>query len=177
MYPLDLQGSDVVLGMQWLQSLGKVLHNWSNLTVELWNEDKKFVLHRDNTGKVTHDSIQSIQKLLANGLETYIMTINGPIHDTKMDLAQVQTKELDVLLQKLQPIFRSPNTLPPPRNHDHKIILEQGRGPVNVQPYRYPHIQKNKIERAVKEMLSAGIIQPSSSPFSSPVLLVKKDGS
>ena len=28
MYPLDLQGSDVVLGIQWLQSLGQVLHDW-----------------------------------------------------------------------------------------------------------------------------------------------------
>ena len=26
-YPLDLQGSDIVLGMLWLQSLGKVLHD------------------------------------------------------------------------------------------------------------------------------------------------------
>lgn len=127
---------------------------------------------------MTHGSIQSIQKLLANGVESYVLTINKSTKNTKVESAQVQTRELTELLQKYQPIFHIPNTLPPSRAHDHRIILEHNSGPANVRPYRYPHIQKNEIERAIKEILSTGIIQPSSSPFSSPVLLVKKkDGS
>ena len=34
LYSLDLQGSDAVLGMQWLRSLGRVLHDWEKLTME-----------------------------------------------------------------------------------------------------------------------------------------------
>lgn len=50
----------------------------------------------------------------------------------------------------------------------------KGSNPVKVRPYRYPHSQKAQIESMIADMLDQGIIQPSNSPFSSLVLLVKK---
>jgi hypothetical protein len=49
-----------------------------------------------------------------------------------------------------------------------------GAAPVQVRPYRYAPAPKNEIEKQIRDMLDKGIIQPSSSPFSSSVLLVKK---
>lgn len=58
--------------------------------------------------------------------------------------------------------------------HDHKIPVIQGSAPMVVRLYRYPHFQKGEIERQVKELLSTGVIRPTSSPYSLPLLLVKK---
>ncbi|PNX59293.1 retrotransposon-related protein, partial [Trifolium pratense] len=67
-----------------------------------------------------------------------------------------------------------PSGLPPTREHDHAIVLKPDANILNLRPYRYPYYQNNEIEKIVKEMLQAGITRHSTSPFSSPILLVKK---
>lgn len=89
-----------------------------------------------------------------------------------------EQSEIQDVLKLFPSVFKPIEGLPPVRRYDHAIDLKFGEGPVSVCPYRYPQFQKDEIERLVSEMLAAGIIQPSTSPFSSPVLLVKKkDGS
>ena len=64
-----------------------------------------------------------------------------------------------------------PRFIPPTRNHDHVIHLIPGSVPPNIRPYRYPYAQKSEIERMVEEMLEAGIIRPSQSSYSVPVVI------
>jgi hypothetical protein len=99
-------------------------------------------------------------------------------------LALQNTANIDVpvpvqeLLLKFKDLFAEPQSLPPRRDIDHQIPLISGAQPVNVRPYRYSPHQKNEIKKQVQEILQIGIIQLSSSPFASSVLLVKKkDGS
>ena len=78
------------------------------------------------------------------------------------------------VLEKYEVVFQTPQGLPPQRNRDHVITLKGGTAPINVRPYRYPYVQKQEIEKLVGEMFATGIIRPSLSPFSSPIMLVKK---
>lgn len=72
-------------------------------------------------------------------------------------------------------IFAEPTELPPRREkHDHQIPLLEGSNPVNQRPYRYALYQKTEIDKMVQTLLDAGTIQTSSSPYASPVVLVKK---
>ncbi|WVZ08097.1 hypothetical protein V8G54_021443 [Vigna mungo] len=82
--------------------------------------------------------------------------------------------ELMLLLNNYKVVFSVPSGLPPSRSQNHFIPLLQGSEPVKVRPYRYPHSQKQQIEIMVQHMLKEGLIVPSTSPFSSPIILVKK---
>lgn len=82
------------------------------------------------------------------------------------------------LLAEFDDLFALPTGLPPTRAVDHRIHLKTGVSPVAVRPYRYPQLQKDELEKQCAEMLAQGIIRPSTSPFSSLVLLLRKhDGS
>ena len=81
------------------------------------------------------------------------------------------------LLDQFQEVFGEPTGLPPNLDHNHNIVLQPGAKPVCVGPYCYLYFQKTEIEKIVNDMLSSSIIRPSHSPFSSPILLVRKQDS
>lgn len=86
--------------------------------------------------------------------------------------------ELKGVLDQYGAVFNVVKGLPSHRTHDHAITLTPEAKPVSVRPYQYVYHHKDEIEKQVGEMLSDGIIRHSTSPFSSPVILVKKkDGS
>ncbi|MCI15895.1 Ty3/gypsy retrotransposon protein, partial [Trifolium medium] len=112
--------------------------------------------------------------------ECFTIEVVKPLvnQDVLQGLSDDIAPEIALLLRNYQGVFHTPTGLPPPRDQNHEIQLQEGTKPVKVRPYRYPHSQKEQIEKMVQEMLDQGIIKPSNSPFSSPIILVKKkDGS
>ena len=100
---------------------------------------------------------------------------NAPVPSRVHTVGQADL--LALLLAEFTVVFDTPKHLPPSRHLDHRIHLLPATAPIAVRPYRYPQLLKDEIERQCEEMLRLGIIRPSTSAFSSPVLLVrKKDG-
>lgn len=134
----------------------------------------------DLQGEVPNGSLQTISskgmsKLLRSGkrvthgcicMMTTSLEVSKPVTNTHTQMQK--------LLEEYKDIFEEPQGMPPPREHDHKIPLIPCSQPVNQRGYKVPYIQKAEIERQIKEMLRTGVIQKSSSPFASPIILVKK---
>ena len=60
----------------------------------------------------------------------------------------------------------------------HSIITEANARPIRQRQYRQPYHMRAEMDKQIGEMLIDGLIKPSTSPWSSPVLMVpKKDGS
>lgn len=104
------------------------------------------------------------------GMMVELFHLEGVKEDEEIDLG------IEEVIKEFIDVFTNPKGSPPQRGHKHAFILKEGTELVNVHPYHYPHIQKNEIEKFVAEMLEVGVIRPSMSPFSSPVLLVRRMG-
>ncbi|GJQ89038.1 putative reverse transcriptase domain-containing protein [Tanacetum coccineum] len=105
-------------------------------------------------------------------------------------LAHVTTKEAEDKSEKKRldnvPIVRDfPEVfpedlpgLPPTRQVEFQIDLIPGAAPVARAPYRLAPSEMKELSEQLKELSNKGFIRPSSSPWGSPVLFVKKnDGS
>lgn len=92
----------------------------------------------------------------------------------RMDSSQKAWPELEPLLEQFGEVFEGSKGHPPRRWQDHKKTFKEGAQPVNIRPYSYSNLYMDVIERMVKEMVDVGVIRSSISPYSIPVVLVKK---
>ncbi|KAI0530593.1 hypothetical protein KFK09_000138 [Dendrobium nobile] len=145
--------------------------------MELVKGGRKMVIQGDAVLTKAGVSLKSLIKTIQEEGEGYLVELHS-LEGVSMEEGRDMPLSVQPLIQELEEVFQPPLGMPPPRDQEHAIILREGVSPVSVRPYSYPQFQKNEIEKLIREMLEAGIIKPSTSPFSSPVLLVKKkDGS
>jgi hypothetical protein len=143
-YTLHLEGFDIILGVQWLQSLRPIIWDFNALSMAFGREGCSIRFIGCEGTPCTLYSVQPIDNIL------------------------------EALFIAYSDIFEEPLGLPPQHHRDHRIHLLLGTTPVVVRPYRYSQLLKDEVERQCTDKLAQGIIRPSTSPFSSPVLLVKK---
>lgn len=127
------------------------------------------------TPSVVEESEKVCKATVAKGKWIFlqIMCIRGEEQDDG-NVAELYS----ALLDDFKEVFDEPLGLPLPCSHDHQIVLKEGTQPIAIAPYWYMYYRKIDIEKMVAELLRSRVIRPSSSPFSAPILLVRKaDGS
>ncbi|KAL5850318.1 hypothetical protein ACOSQ4_008331 [Xanthoceras sorbifolium] len=171
---LTLGGCDAVLGMQWIREIGPIMLDAKQLSMSFMKEGKWVSLQGIRTesklSQLTGKKVGNQLEKAHNQAEAVVQLYSLETEEKMVEIPTV----LKPLLEEYAEVFSEPKSLPPHRKQDHKIPLIAGCSPVNVRNYRHPYVQKNEIERIVREMLDSGIIRHSNSPFSSPILLVKK---
>ncbi|GJS86697.1 ty3-gypsy retrotransposon protein [Tanacetum coccineum] len=180
-YALPISGADIILGAPWLSTLGSHIADYRTSTIKFYTGNQFITLVGDPSSVPAEAQFHHFKRLTATDAiaEAYTIQCFAISTDTSRFIQHSDTLPLDLaaVLSKFSSVFELPIGLPPSRSHDHSIVLKEGVNAIKVRPYRYPVSQKTEIEKMVNDMLKEGLIQPSNSPFSAPVLLVrKKDG-
>jgi hypothetical protein len=175
MFSIDMGSCDIVLGAKWIRTLGPILMEFKELTMQFDQEGQKYKFQRITVGSPEIINSHRMEKLLKKGHSGII----SQLHAIQATKTPSMPQDLQSILSKPQVVFSTPRGLPPSRGvHDHYIPLVPGILPLNILPYRHPFAQKNENEKIVQELLNTCVIFPSTSPYSYPVVMVlKKEGS
>nr|GLL22224.1 uncharacterized protein LOC112097934 [Ipomoea trifida] len=165
LFILPIKGPDIVLGVQWLQDLGRVTHDYAGVSMEFMWQGVTIHLQGEQSPRLTQVSYSHLFALLESDdvHSCFELSPVPPEESTAMSSTQWPDDippEILTILQQHALIFGVPRGLPPRRSFDHHVHLIPGSAPVNVRPYRYPHFQKSEIEKMVRDMLETGIIRP-----------------
>lgn len=182
MVVLDMHPYDAILGFDWLQAHSPMHCDWENKTLQFLEAGRQVKLQGLQDTPIQLSSISATKVYnSAKGNDVWAFVLvdyvpDNPTQPTKR--VQQVYPPVQHLLAVYKDVFTDPQTLPPQRAYDHAIPLLPEAIPINSKPYHYSPQHKSEIERQVQELLQAGLIAHSHSPFASPVLLVKKkDGS
>jgi hypothetical protein len=134
----------MVLNVHWLESLRPILWDFRSRTISFVCDDHGVLWTATDTAVPAPTTLAALDDVMGD------------------------------LLLRFSSLFAEPTGMPPARPRNHHIRLLPETLPVAVRPYRYAHAQKAKLESQCQEFLRQGVIRPSSSTFSAPVILVKK---
>ena len=91
------------------------------------------------------------------------------------DLDDSQRDNITSLLQEYEEVLTDMPGLTNLGKHDIKL---RDKEPIKSKPYPLPHALRGEVTKEIQKMIELGVVEPSSSPYASPVVIVKKkDGS
>jgi len=133
-FAIDMGGCDIVLGADWLRTLGSILMDFKALTMQVNQEGHQYKFQGIIIGSPEVISSHRMEKLLKKGHYGVI----AQLHAIQATETPPVPHELQALLSKYEMEFSTPQGLPPSRGvHDHSIPLVPRSLPPNIHPYRH----------------------------------------
>jgi len=183
-YVFDMK-FDLILGRTWI----KRFQPFSSA----WDKDKWAIDHQG----IRYDLIPESTREMTDGLESHAPSETAFLISQRA-LSRIEKRdEVDqlyiayavetegpkmyqedssstALLSEFSEVFKGELPgLPPPRAIEHTI--DTGDSPfISRPPFKMSPLELKELQRQLKELTSAGLIQPSKSPWGAPVLFVKK---
>lgn len=132
-YILPIHGADLVLGVQWLQTLGPFLSDYSVPSIQFSHNNKPITLMGSTSPKPNQASLTQFHRFAIThsieSLHTITMTqldepppSENPQPDLPFDPTTLHP-DIATLLLQFPSIFHQPHGLPPNRAQDHHIHL------------------------------------------------------
>ena len=136
------------------------------------NTNRTITLRRGNV--VARVEEVSGEMTPVTGIEGCTLTDDEGSADCKANIPDKYRDAIVKLLEENKDLFAK-NGLDLGRTNTVTCKIETGtHTPITLKPYRTPLNQRPVVEKAVDEMLEAGVIRPSTSNWSFPILLVPK---
>jgi hypothetical protein len=134
-YVVDLSDTDVVLGVQWMITLGKITTNYQTLEMGFRDQDgKKVVLRGMSIGAPRTVSAKRMERIFRHGEVAYAAECLITTQKDSEGRQQYHT-EIKNLLGRHQQVFEAiPPGRPPDRGFEHTIELEEGAKPMITPP-------------------------------------------
>jgi hypothetical protein len=155
-FTVPLGGVDVVLGIQWLRTLGTYAANHQVQFIKFKWGGQKYKLHGFQAPENQVVSSSQMMKLSRKGAPAYVVQCHQ-LEMLSANMTREESPEIQDLIRKHEKVFQDlPMKMPPNREIEHTIEVKAGSDPVNIKPYRYPHHQKTEIERLIQDLLKCG---------------------
>ncbi|XP_076061649.1 uncharacterized protein LOC143037398 [Oratosquilla oratoria] len=144
-----------------------------NLLKEFKGEIEKEAIGAIETGQ-TEGSLDSDIEDLTFSYNLDRSDNNEALEKSLSSLEGEMREEVRAILREHIQVFSPCPSVTQAIHHD--VILEDGAKPVRQAPYRLSPQKKKIMEEEVQQLMTQGLVEPSTSPWASPAILVPKPG-
>ena len=184
-----LNGFDAILGMDWLKRINPGVDWRSGVSRFEYGHHQHILIpvHNSEAQRLASTmliSTMQLAKALKNEEDqVYLVTLKevqedtAPVPEAAAPQPEFQEK-MEALLKKYEtvipadPDFVPP--FPPARSVDHGIEVLPGSAPPNRPVYRMNPTELEELKKQLAQLTEQGLIRPSTSPYGSPIIFVKK---